>query len=83
MSEKISSINDLISKQKIDEALTVCESLISTIKSTSLTGKDAFDVGNDIINLVTILRREKYLSTILTLLLLAGDLTQTLNILKH
>ncbi|CAK8682213.1 unnamed protein product [Clavelina lepadiformis] len=58
MSENISSINDLISKQKIDEALTVCESLISTIKSTSLTGKDAFDVGNDIINLVTILRRD-------------------------
>ncbi|XP_076809499.1 uncharacterized protein LOC143452421 [Clavelina lepadiformis] len=74
MNEKISSINDLISNQKIDEALMGCESLISTIKSTSSTAKDAFDVGNDIINLMSTLRREKYSPTILTLLLLAGDL---------
>ncbi|CAK8682222.1 unnamed protein product [Clavelina lepadiformis] len=74
MSEKISSINDLISNEKIDEALTVCESLISTIKSNSLTGNDAFDVGNDIIDLMSTLRSEKYSPTILTLLLLAGDL---------
>ncbi|CAK8682227.1 unnamed protein product [Clavelina lepadiformis] len=74
MSEKISSINDLISNEKIDEALTVCESLISTIKSNSLTGKDAFDVGNDIIDLTSTLRSEKYSPTILTLLLLAGGL---------
>ncbi|CAK8682243.1 unnamed protein product [Clavelina lepadiformis] len=74
MSEKISSINDLISKRKIDKALTVCKSLITTIKTASLTGKEAFDIGNDIINLMTTLIREKYSPTILTLLLLAGDL---------
>ncbi|XP_076809509.1 uncharacterized protein LOC143452429 isoform X2 [Clavelina lepadiformis] len=74
MTEKISSINDLISKRKIDEALTVCESLISTIKTNSLTGRDAFDIGNDIIDLMPTLRRVKYSPTILTLLLLAVDL---------
>ncbi|XP_076809523.1 uncharacterized protein LOC143452430 isoform X2 [Clavelina lepadiformis] len=74
MTEKISSINDLISKRKIDEALTVCESLISTIKTNSLTGRDAFDIGNDIIDLMSTLRRVKYSPTILTLLLLAVDL---------
>ncbi|CAK8682293.1 unnamed protein product [Clavelina lepadiformis] len=61
-------------KSICNEALTVCESLISTIKSTSLTGKDAFDVGNDIFNLMSTLRLAKYSPTILTLLLLAGDL---------
>ncbi|XP_076809503.1 uncharacterized protein LOC143452424 isoform X2 [Clavelina lepadiformis] len=74
MSENISSINDLISKQKIDEALTVCEDLKSAMKSTFVTGDDAIDIGNDIINLMSTLSREKYSPTILTLLLLSGDL---------
>ncbi|CAK8682209.1 unnamed protein product [Clavelina lepadiformis] len=74
MSEKISSINDLISKQKIDEALTVCEDLKSAMKTSFVTGDDAIDIGNDIINLMSTLSREKYSPTILTLLLLAGDL---------
>ena len=90
MIEKILFINDLISNQQIEEALTVCKYLISTIidlksamKTTFLTGDDAINVGNGIINLMSTLSREKYSPTILTLLLLAGDLTQTLNILKH
>ena len=83
MSGKISSINDLISNQKIDEALTVCEDLKSAMKTTFVTGDDAINVGNDIISLMSILSHEKYSPAILTLLLLAGDLTQTLNILKH
>ncbi|XP_076809080.1 uncharacterized protein LOC143452114 isoform X3 [Clavelina lepadiformis] len=74
MSEKISSINDLISNQKIDEALTVCQDLKSAMKTTFVTGNDAIDIGNDIINFMSTLSREKYSSTILTLLFLAGDL---------
>ncbi|CAK8682207.1 unnamed protein product [Clavelina lepadiformis] len=81
MIEKILFINDLISNQQIEEALTVCKYLISTIidlksamKTTFLTGDDAINVGNGIINLMSTLSREKYSPTILTLLLLAGDL---------
>ncbi|CAK8682232.1 unnamed protein product [Clavelina lepadiformis] len=74
MSKKISSINDLISNQKIDKALTVCEDLKSAMKTTFVTGDDAINVGNDIINVMSTLIREKYSPTILTLLLLAGDL---------
>ncbi|XP_076801515.1 uncharacterized protein LOC143445974 isoform X1 [Clavelina lepadiformis] len=72
--EKLSSINDLISKQKINEALKVCEDLKSAMKTTSLTADDAINVGNDIIAYMSNLSCETYSPIILPLLLLAGDL---------
>ncbi|XP_076809849.1 uncharacterized protein LOC143452682 [Clavelina lepadiformis] len=74
LKKNISSISDLVSNHKIDEALRICNDLISVMRTTFVTGDDAIKPGNKIVDLMSTLMCKKYSPTILTLLLLAGDL---------
>ncbi|CAK8679245.1 unnamed protein product [Clavelina lepadiformis] len=65
---KIRSMRDMISNENFDRALAICEELITAMKSTSITGDDAFKTGRDIINLVSDLRKHKVSLKLLQLL---------------
>ncbi|XP_076825873.1 uncharacterized protein LOC143471314 isoform X2 [Clavelina lepadiformis] len=73
---KMRSMRDMISNENFDRALDICEELTTAMKSTSLTEDDAINTGDDIINLVSDLRKHKVSLTLLQLLKCGCDLKE-------
>ncbi|XP_076825991.1 uncharacterized protein LOC143471423 [Clavelina lepadiformis] len=73
---KMRSMRDMISNENFDRALDICEELTTAMKSTSLTEDDAINTGDDIINLVSDLRKHKLSLKLLQLLKCWCDLKE-------